>query len=666
MTTSNSTDSPHHQSMHQQGHRKSNGILGKLFLPIVGFLSLVWMLIRIIPKPSRAEYPCMKVAAPIASGFIAYIASMLITVFSFERSRRYFRNSKYLLGSAMAFMALGAALFTLLRTDTETQAHTMNDSLFVPIDSPNSPIGTGQGIFPGRVVWARDPAAATWNGITGNWWSDNNTHQLNVDSMFSKSLRALTESPTDSASWVALFKYFNMKHGKGSAGYTPGEKIAVKIDLNMVSPEYPPGNASFTSPQSVLSLLRQLVNKAGVADSDITVYDVIRYVPDAIYSKCHAEFPHVHFMGWTAMNGREQYVRDTTIIHWSEKLNIELGGGNPAHLTTAVTRAAYIVNLASFKGHRYAGVTFCAKNHFGSLSVDDTTGTPYVYAPHAAGVHPYIAVHDIIIPGSAEWTFYGRHMGTYNALVDLMGHKDLGAKTVLFMIEGLYAGQTEGDMISQNSRWITAPFNNGWMSSLFMSQDNVAIESVGLDFIRAEAAVNPHDTTIYGAVDNYLHEAAQADDPPSGTFYAPNGDGVRLQSLGVHEHWNNSTDKQYSRNLGLNEGIELVQIKSSTTAVPEANVPAGYSLSQNFPNPFNPSTTIRFDIATRSRVRLSVYNLLGQRVAELANEELSTGSYERIWNARVASGLYLYRIEAVPVADPSKRFVEEKKMVLLK
>jgi hypothetical protein len=61
-------------------------------------------------------------------------------------------------------------------------------------------------------------------------------------------------------------------------------------------------------------------------------------------------------------------------------------------------------------------------------------------------------------------------------------------------------------------------------------------------------------------VDNYLHEAALAHDPPSEAFYDPEGDGTRLASLGVHEHWNNDTDKQYSRNLGTGEGIELVQI----------------------------------------------------------------------------------------------------------
>ena len=65
-------------------------------------------------------------------------------------------------------------------------------------------------------------------------------------------------------------------------------------------------------------------------------------------------------------------------------------------------------------------------------------------------------------------------------------------------------------------------------------------------------------------------------------------------------------------------------------------------------------------------MRLSIFNLLGQKVADVANEEMSTGSYEKTWIAHVASGLYIYRIEAVSVSDPNKRFVDQKKMVLLK
>jgi hypothetical protein len=55
-----------------------------------------------------------------------------------------------------------------------------------------------------------------------------------------------------------------------------------------------------------------------------------------------------------------------------------------------------------------------------------------------------------------------------------------------------------------------------------------------------------------------LHEAALADNPPSGTFYDPEDDGTAMASLGVHEHWNNPADKQYSRNLGIGAGIELI------------------------------------------------------------------------------------------------------------
>ena len=73
--------------------------------------------------------------------------------------------------------------------------------------------------------------------------------------------------------------------------------------------------------------------------------------------------------------------------------------------------------------------------------------------------------------------------------------------------------------------------------------------------------------SVTGNPDNYLHEAAFADKPPSGTSYDPEGDGTKLTSLGVHEHWNNSQDKQYSRNLGTGNGIELVAIGSPTKGV---------------------------------------------------------------------------------------------------
>jgi len=132
---------------------------------------------------------------------------------------------------------------------------------------------------------------------------------------------------------------------------------------------------------------------------------------------------------------------------------------------------------------------------------------------------------------------------------------------MLYLVDGLYGGVHYVEHLPR--KFQSAPFNDDWTSSLFASQDPVAIDSVGLDFLQVDL---PEPARMPGT-DDYLHEAALANDPPSGTYYDPDHatNTVRLASLGVHEHWNNATDKQYSRNLGKNEGIELVKVSSEAS-----------------------------------------------------------------------------------------------------
>jgi hypothetical protein len=112
---------------------------------------------------------------------------------------------------------------------------------------------------------------------------------------------------------------------------------------------------------------------------------------------------------------------------------------------------------------------------------------------------------------------------------------------------------------------------------------------------------------------------------------------------------------------------QIVLPTSSTSGVPVMDrVPRVFALDQNYPNPFNPSTSIRYSIAERSRVHLAVFSVLGEQVAELVNREQAAGWNEVIWNANVASGLYLYRFEAASVRDPGKRFVQVRKMLLIR
>ena len=90
-------------------------------------------------------------------------------------------------------------------------------------------------------------------------------------------------------------------------------------------------------------------------------------------------------------------------------------------------------------------------------------------------------------------------------------------------------------------------------------------------------------------------------------------------------------------------------------------IPDKYALEQNYPNPFNPSTKIKFSLPENVKnVRITIYNMLGQKVSVLVNGAMQAGSYEYQWNAQnFASGMYIYELR-------TDKFVSIKKMMLLK
>jgi probable HAF family extracellular repeat protein len=99
----------------------------------------------------------------------------------------------------------------------------------------------------------------------------------------------------------------------------------------------------------------------------------------------------------------------------------------------------------------------------------------------------------------------------------------------------------------------------------------------------------------------------------------------------------------------------------------EKVLPTSYVLAQNYPNPFNPSTTISYQLPSQSNVKLEIFNTLGQKMAQLVNDQQQAGYYEQSWNASsYASGIYFYRLEAVSIVGSNKSFTQIKKMLLLK
>jgi len=568
--------------------------------PVTGLLALIWFLVRVIPKPSRAAYPCLRVAAPLASSFVVWLIGLAGSLALLHKTKRLLRKSRYVV-AATCFVA---AVLTLWFSGSITSSEPAVGGTFTPADPPNSPIGIARGIHPGRVVWVYDPNATSWDGSTGYWSTDDNTDPVVVSKMVSNAICWLTGRNCDADAWDALFKYFNNRHDKGDVGYTAGEKIAIKLNLAQCSAgsgHINPGNASYTVPQLVEALLKQLVNNAGVAPSDITVYDASRCVPDPIYDRCSVgDLTGVRFADRIGGDGRIKAERDLDAIVYHAHPNVPR-----RWLPDFVAEAEYVINLAGLKGHMLPGVTLCAKNYFGSTWVkgdpnytgwlDDEGFWPgykihmHINAYDTTGGKPYsFDVH-------SSFSVPQRPPGSYNPLVELLGHKDLGGKTVLFMIDGLYPAKHCGASVTDSPPWLSPPFKNNWTSSIFASQDGVAIDSVGLDFIRCEPTIiYVADDDNYSIADDYMHEAALANDPCSGTFYDPELDGTRLESLGVHEHWNNVIDKQYSRNLGTGDGIELISSNPLDT-IPGDFEPDGdvdlfdvQFLSQNWLQPVPP------------------------------------------------------------------------------
>lgn len=110
-----------------------------------------------------------------------------------------------------------------------------------------------------------------------------------------------------------------------------------------------------------------------------------------------------------------------------------------------------------------------------------------------------------------------------------------------------------------------------------------------------------------------------------------------------------------------------VSVLSVVVGISDLNgTPKSYIVSQNYPNPFNPSTVIVYGIPYESKVRIQIFNTLGQMVDDLANETRAAGFYIVRWDAsRLPSGVYLYRVNAVSI-DGKQQFNEIKRMVLVK
>lgn len=149
--------------------------------------------------------------------------------------------------------------------------------------------------------------------------------------------------------------------------------------------------------------------------------------------------------------------------------------------------------------------------------------------------------------------------------------------------------------------------------------------------------------------------------------------GRSYQSTDAGETWNEVIELynmgvRFIRLLIINEGYAvgetglILHFRDSVVSVGEnqINIPSEYRLYQNYPNPFNPDTKIEFQLPESASVKLTVYNILGEKIIELINERLNAGYYEFVFNGEhLSSATYIYTLQ-------TENYVISKKMLLLK
>lgn len=263
------------------------------------------------------------------------------------------------------------------------------------------------------------------------------------------------------------------------------------------------------------------------------------------------------------------------------------------------------------------------------------------------------------IPGAANYRF---QMGTDSSFASGIIKNDSSLVDTSRVVNGLAVSTKHFWRVSGRNAGGAGPYSPTWSLVTLIPVPGVVslVAPVHLTNIFADSALFRWNRTSPASTRYWFQISV---DSTFGTLYTVDSTLADTTKLLRSLQYNSS---YYWRVRGGNAGgwgafstvRKLSVSPASSTADPDA--PRAFTLSQNFPNPFNPTTIVNFQLPVAGWVRLAVYDMLGREVAVLVNETREPGSYAVTWNASgMASGVYLYRIQ-------SGTSVLSRKMALMK
>ena len=350
-------------------------------------------------------------------------------------TRRAFLRSA-VAGAGYLVLSAARRLLTPIRGGVAAEGSLLTPRVFLPVVLRNSPTSVP------AVVHVHAADATNWD-FASEWYGDA-VDQERVDAMMALGLTTLTDTTSIPEAWAVLLP-----------DYQPGEKIAVKVNLN---------NASCPDTDNVIDALIEPVNAligslvlAGVHEEDVWVYDAIRAMPARFYSRRqYTQARYFDSAGCADEVASFEYMDDSLRVAFTHPAMQTV-----RFLTDLLYQATYVINMPILKRHGTHPVTLGFKNHFGSLNNLGGGGddNPHFY----------------ISPTNS------RYDPDHSPLVDIYANSNIAGKTVLTVGDGLFgAPVVAGVPIPWSSFGDQAP------NSLLFARDPVAIDCVMCDLLRAE------------------------------------------------------------------------------------------------------------------------------------------------------------------------------------
>ena len=655
--------------------------LKRLPAPLLGFFALMWFLIRVIPKPSRAGYPCQRAAFPLASAFVLWLVSMAGSGKLFLIARTQYRQSRYLLAtglfmvSAILLMTLAspfetgyvnAAAFKLRATLQGSQAETLvdrserEDSIAQPlaiVGAVKSPQAQAADIDFDEVVSMVNTAIDRAGGLE-SIVNDGDTVVLKPNLIASQD-----------------FTFFERPLPPEANGIATDHRV-IQAVVNAVRAVNPNGAIILLEGSGVGTTSENMSN---LLWDQVTGLDSIMYLE----SSCGAWFDttSAHLQG-VSLPADTYLYDDYSGRYWLNRIYYD---------------ADVLISLPVLKNHFNAGITGAVKN----VGIGATPPTIYGFGPN----HPYlyerwgridhgpdnswrVALHDWIhdyymcrpvdfvimegIQGIENGPLCHAFLnGSQSLADDQMNMRLMLASSdpiAIDAVSGLLSGQDPQlvrhlTTLHNDSMGICDPrllrvdgIKVGDEKQLFEIANSGALSQY-TDFTPPLLAVN--QALI---VEEGLYLELSLDEEVTKVEVAIDGvycDEIRLAGF---DSFTISPDpvvlsegqqiEIFAYDEYLNYSSEVVSAVVSLDEDVIGHQPANFTLHPAYPNPFNPSTTIQFDLEAPATVRVEIYDATGKYVTTLQDSQLDAGSHTITWFASdedghpVSSGVYHCRVLA--------------------